>query len=170
LLPARFLNVSGWVLLALEIAYILIVIYREKAKKEEWLRSSYWGTSPEFKDAKEEQHALYQTLLKPRVVTDINEWGIIANTFMPVLGGVLPDRTVRVFLPGYTPQISKVVINQGNFLGLGAEDIESKVVHENGSGYVDFSVNNLMGSTAVEYWPDYIGDPNLKMTVNEWFL
>lgn len=170
LLPARFLNVSGWVLLALEIAYILIVIYREKAKKEEWLRSSYWGTSPEFKDAKEEQHALYQTLLKPRVVTDINEWGIIANTFMPVLGGVLPDRTVRVFLPGYTPQISKVVINQGNFLGLGAEEIESKVVHENGSGYVDFSVNNLMGSTAVEYWPDYIGDPNLKMTVNEWFL
>ena len=53
---------------------------------------------------------------------------------------------------------------------MGYEEIEPKVVHENGSGYVDFAVNNLMGSTAVEYWPDYIGDPSLKMTVNEWFL
>ena len=79
-------------------------------------------------------------------------------------------RVPAFVLPGYTPQMSKVIINQGQFLGMGYEEIESKVVHENGSGYVDFAVNNLMGSAAVEYWPDYIGDPSLKMTVNEWFL
>lgn len=42
------------------------------------------------------------------------------------LGGVLPDRTIRVFFPGYTPQTSKVVINQGHFLGMGGERLRRK--------------------------------------------
>ncbi len=160
----------GRVNLCVSLFKSLIVIYRDKAKKEEWLRASYWGTSPEFKDGKEEQHELFKTLLKPRVITDINEWGVLANAFMPTLGRELPDRTIRVFLPGYAPQISKLIITQGKILGMGSEKIEREVVHENGNGYVDFAVNNLLGRTMVEYWPDYIGDPDLKMTVNEWFL
>lgn len=112
----------------------------------------------------------------PHIETDVAVLKLLARTG-PVGMAALSDevRTVKVALPGWQPQVSKLRLVQKHAATLsypmGREQTISDpacVVVRDGVGYIDLNTNTVVGKTTVEYWPNAFTDPEYALKESNW--
>ncbi len=123
------------------------------------------------------QSAADQRLFQmPHIETDVAVLKLLARA-APVGMTVLSDevRTVKVALPGWQSQVSKLRLIQRHAATLshptGREQTISGlagVVVRDGVGYIDLSTNTVVGKPTVEYWPNAFSNPEYVLKEGSW--
>lgn len=159
----------GWTLIALEATVIALrawakAVLAEK-KVTDWIARSVWGVRGGFSEDQEHQE-FYRLFMTPKVETDVHVLNtLVRSTLVGRIIGPRNVRTIVVALPGWQPQISAYEITHftdidyGGKGSIAAKLNDSKLVRvQDGVGYVKFEVENLIGDTAIRYWPNAFTD------------
>jgi len=181
----------GWILLAVEAAYLGLKSWNDNVVAEQkittWIARSAWGNGRNdayfssvglsaFADDKEEQQEFLRLFQVPHIETDVAVLKLLARTGTVGMA-VLSDevRTIKVALPGWQPQVSKVRLIQKHAANLsypmGREETISdpaRVAVHDGVGYIELSTNTVVGKTTVEYWPNAFTDPEYVLKESNW--
>ena len=150
---SRLLSIGGWVIVGLMVAYAVFATWRDLRARDDWMRAGYWGTEATL-DPEREKEAFYKRFYAPQITSEEGLLGsLVRSTFVPV----------RIDLPGYDPHLSQVRIRSGGWLSIGGEETEIDEVEMEGDIGIA-RIRRLRGTFEVEYWPDVVGQPDLKLT------
>ncbi|CAB3917773.1 hypothetical protein LMG26686_05369 [Achromobacter mucicolens] len=148
---------------ALQVAYAWNQARADRARIADWMRHGCLGIDPEL-DGATEQNGYYKLFLQPRIDASY-QWGnIVLESVVPRFGRPRAQREVAILLPGWQPQISAYTLVQHVVFGLMTENVvddPSNVQVRNGNGYLLLDAHNLLGNTAVRYWPNGFTQPDL---------